>query len=369
MLENGKSASQTSKVDENGSPRLILWENSRISLASNNDSAIEHSRVLDESVDSASVFASSDSAELETKQSSHFGLGKVVSKYMAANLGMIATMKAERDRPSIGVGKLLEQSFPDASTSIDTSIFRAPLLANPIVDSIVSGTAIPDPKDTAHLSHDRSLFQTHLSPDRLPVAIVLEKNETGRFDLDRLNVSVAAEQPSSAASFLVSRIPSRGPQSPEDDGNDLAASPPSFNTRLGKMIMPPPARNGQISVLEPNKERDSERYAAREQSMTVDAETTLVNGEGFGEGKEPLTPQRQQKSSSSSSDDGEYLLGSASKQAFSQALRSDQRFWNQKVAETQQTVLEILEQVSQVSILFHLGERILTNVETPLTFL
>ncbi len=102
----------------------------------------------------------------------------------------------------------------------------------------------------------------------------------------------------------------------------------------------------------------------------MDAETTLVNGETFELDTNFSSPHRPQRSSSSSSDDEERLADFNSQHIPFRTLDGDRRFWNGKVVETQQTVLEILEQVSQVrQCFFQLRRQWLTIEENTLTIL
>ncbi len=363
-LENGKSASQTSKVDENGSPRLRLPKISRPSLLSNDSTALQDPRDLDESVGTTSVPECSESEELQSNESSNFDLEAAVSKYTAANVQMTATLKDTRSRPSIGLGKLLNDSFPQASKSIETNVFKRAILA----DATAPSRSFQKSKSTDKPNGDRSLGRTVVTQGSPNKAMTADHDDTTSFDIDELNVSVAHEQPSSAASFRVRRLrsgttPSPGGEAPRPDG-----SPASFNTRLAKMIMPPPARKEQ-SRVDVAEEDESGLHVGRDRSIMIDAETTLVNGEAFVKESHLSSPHVQQRLSSSSSDEEEGAPVLVSQQVPPKDIHGERRLWNQKVAETKQTLQETLQQVSQVSLSRRVRRTILTSVETSLAFL
>lgn len=351
--ENGKSASQTSKVDENGSPRLHLRETSRLSLPSNDPAASDDSEDLDENMDSASIFEDSE------VESASFGLTAVVTKF-TVKMQKVAKIKPVRSRPSIGLGKLLDQSFPQASTKIATGAFKAPVPA----DTTVLNEASPKPRGTKYLNHNQTMIQKLESGGRPDKPIAVNQDVTPSFDIENLNVSVAQEQPSSSATGRVRRLRSSTPQSPGPEKPQPDDSPPSFNTRLGKMIMPPPPRKERDKVVTP-EDYGGGLHKGREQSAMIDAETTLVNGEAFEEDTNQSSPPRHQKSSSSEEENKGGPSISVSQQAAVGTLQRDRRIWNQKVAETQQTVLEILNQVSRVSAFKSFPKTILIILETP----
>jgi hypothetical protein len=342
-VEVGKNASQNSKVDVNGSPRLIVQETLGGSQQSNDVSVLEISGDVDEHVDTISVFESPQSEGLESHNSTDFGLKTAVSNYTAVNARVIAKMKNSRARPSIGVGNLLDHSFPHANKSIKTNAFKTWNLS---VTTKASG-----------LSNSSNQFDHSRDPDGKVVhqglpheTISVPHDEALLFDIEQLNVSVADEQFGSAASARVRRLRSRTPPSPHGEAPEANDSPPSFSTRLGKMIMPPPPRK-EPTRLDAGREYESELYMRREQSAMIDAETTLVNGEASEAETNLSSPQAQQRSCPSSSSDEEGVPVSASQKVPIQAINNDRRMWNQKVSQTQQTIKEMLEQVSQVSAL------------------
>lgn len=345
-LENSKSASQTSKVDENGSPRLHLR---KISFAQKGSSAIEVAREADESVGTSSVYESSDSEELQTNESAHFGLETAVHNYHTVNSQMTAMMKTARSRPSIGVGELLDRSFPQASNSIKTNAFKAAVLA----DTTEPLQASQKADSTTLLSHNRSLDRVIISRETIAGPVPVDRDGTPSFDIDRLNISIADERSNSSASARVRRLRSSTPCSSGGGAPRSADSPPSFHTRLGKMIMPPPPRK-HMNKMETSNEYETGGCLLGEKSALMDAETTLVNGDASEGETNVASPHKQQGSSSSLSDEGDGGPTSSSPQAADQALHGGRRFWNHKVAETQQTVLEILEQVSEVSTQCHI---------------
>ena len=346
-LETGKSASQNSKVDENGSPRLNVLQPPRISRLPHNFRALDDSAGLEESAGTASAFETPESGGLMSNGSADFGLKTAVSNYAAANARMIAKMKNPPRRASIGVGKLLDHSFPQASKNIEIKAFKASISADKVNPTRSPGKTKP----TDEFHHERN-------PDPLTVSVLQGRlndttstlqDKTLSFDIDQLNVSVANEQLDSAASARVRRLRSSTPSSPAREAPEVIASPPSFNTRLGKMIMPPPPRKEQNGSAR-GREQEREMYLRREQSILIDAETTLVDAEASEEEKHLSSPQAQQlSSSSSSSSEEEDAPVPSSQQVPSKSLHVDRKSWNEKLAETQQTVTEILEQVSQVS--------------------
>jgi len=117
------------------------------------------------------------------------------------------------------------------------------------------------------------------------------------------------------------------------------------------MIMPPPSRK-EATKADAVKEYEIELHRRRELSALMDAETTLVNGEASEAETNLLPPQGPQRSSPSSSGDEDGTPVPALQKLPIQAINHDRRMWNQKVSQTQQTIKEILEQVSQVSALF-----------------
>ncbi|ERF71342.1 hypothetical protein EPUS_03497 [Endocarpon pusillum Z07020] len=344
-LETGKSASQTSKVDENGSPRLNVPRPSQISNLPHDFRTLDDSADLEESIGTASAFETPESEGLKSNGSAGFGLKTAVSHYAAANAQMIVKMKNPPRRASIGVGKFLDHSFPQASKNIEIKVFKA---SNSLDE--VGPKRVPrktKPTDQFHHERDSDPLTVSVLQGRLNDTTSALQDKTPLFDIDQLNVSVANEQLDSAASARVRRLRSSTPSSPEREALDVIASPPSFNTRLGKMIMPPPSRKEQnISVR--GKEQERELYLRREQSTLIDAETTLVDAEASEEEKRLSSPQAQQLSSPSSSPSEEDDAPvPSSQQVPSKNLHVDRKFWNEKLAETQQTVTEILEQISQ----------------------
>jgi hypothetical protein len=355
-LENSKSVSQVSKVDENGSPRLHLRKPSRIPLISNGPAGIEDSRNVDDTVDATSVFECSESGDSETTETAEFGLETVVSNYTAAAAQMAAKLSSARSRPSIGLGNLLDHRFPDSSKNIDTNAFKHHDVAN----SIDSTRAPPETRSTNHSNRDQTKAEQVVSGGQFDDKISNNHGATRSFDIDQLRVSAAPQQPSSAESARVRRLQSSTPPSNTPAIPEHSGSPPSFNTRLRKMIMPPPPR-------EPNKvgsatEYEPELHKEREKSSLMDAETTLVNGEQFEEEIKQSSPHRRQLSSSSSSAEEEGSPASASQQVPTIAFRADRRFWNQKLAETQQSLTGILEQVSHVSFILILIQQNATDL-------
>ena len=335
----GKSASQTSKVDENGSPRLHPRKTARVSHPSNGSTTLDDCRGPQGRADTTSVIESSEIEGLESKESGYFGLEAAIFDYTAENAPMAAKSRDIRSRPSIGVGKLLDHSFPQASKSIETDVFKAPIRANNVA-------SMREP------CHVRSLDQMVMSQCPPGENIPISHAETPPlFDIDQLSVSAAPEHLASAASAHVRRLRSSTPQSPNAEAPEPIASPLSFNTRLGKMVMPPPPKKEQSKMGYTNDFRTS-LYVRQEQSAMMDAETTLVNGETFDEETNLSSPDRRRQSSSSSSDEKEGAPVSALQQVPAHALHGDRIFWNHKVAETQQTVAEILNQVSQVGTSF-----------------
>lgn len=349
-VEDGRSASQTSKVDENGSPRLHLQNiTSRLSHLPEKSGVVKDSGHFDEGAGMISDPESAGSEGLETDESAYFGLETVVSKYTTANAPMNAKSQNVRSRPSIGLGNLLDHSFPQASKSIRTNAFRAPVVA----DEAGATKSSQKSKDAKPLDSDRSFGPTVVPRGSEGDTRPVDDKETPAFDIDQLNVSEADEPLTSAASCRVRRLRSRTPQLPGGGILEQMGSPPSFNTRLGKMIMPPPPRK-EAHMGEPATEYDARMNKGREQSVAIDAEMTLVNGEALEDESDVSSPDRHQRSSSSSSSssDGKNAPVSASHRVPVQDLPSDHALWNEKVAETQQTVREILNQVSQVSTLF-----------------
>ncbi|KAF7513976.1 hypothetical protein GJ744_006590 [Endocarpon pusillum] len=341
----GKSASQTSKVDENGSPRLNVLRPSQIFSLPHDFRTLDDSADLEESVGTASAFETPESEGLKSNGSAGFGLKTAVSNYAAANAQMIGKMKNSPTRASIGVGKFLDHNFPQASKNIEIKVFKA----SNSLDEVAPKRVPRRTKPTDQFHHERNSDPLTVSVlhGRLNDTTPTLQDKTPLFDIDQLNVSVANEQLDSAASARVRRLRSSTPSSPHWEAPEVIASPPSFNTRLDKMIMPPPSRKEQnISVR--GKEQERELYLQREQSTLIDAETTLVDVEASEEEKHLSSPQAQQLSSPSSSpSEEEDASVPSSQQVPSKNLHVDRRFWNEKLAETQQTVTEILEQISQ----------------------
>jgi hypothetical protein len=342
-VESGKNASQNFKVDVNGSPRRNLRETFREYHQSNDLSLLENSGDVNDNGDTISVFESPESEELESHNSTDFGLESAISDYTATNAEAIAKMKESRGRPSIGVGKLLDGIFPHATERIQTNAFKS---WNPSVTAKAPGFS----NSFAQFDHGRDPDEKAVYPGLPNETISVDHAEAPFFDIEQLNVSVADEQSGSISSARVRRLRSTTPPTPNHVASEPINSPPSFNTRLGKMIMPPPPRK-EAAKPDAVKEYESGLHRRRELSALMDAETTLVNGEASEAETNLLSPQGQQRSSPSSSGDEDGTPMPASQKLPIQVTHNDRRMWNQKVSQTQQTIKEILEQLSQVSAL------------------
>jgi hypothetical protein len=342
MSELGKSASQNSKVDENGSPRLNVGKPAHISPSSR-AAVVDDIPPSDQGSETPSDIEPLEMDGPDTDESEGFGLEAAVSTLTAAKPSGAAKAKAGRNRTSIGLGPLLDHSFPQSSKGIDTTSFKLKRPADPIAPiKTVESMRIVQLERGSNQKQD---YVPALQSAKLDVA----HDETPTFDVQQLNVSAANDQPSSVASGRVRRVRSVTPPRPAGGVHDPDASPPSFNTRLGKMVMPPPPRRDQISAsfsVQQDLDRDKEPALSR----AMEADTTLVNGDTSSEDASPSSPQRHRQvlSASPSSDENEIVPISVSQQLPRQALHDDRQLWNLKVAATQQTLIEILNQVSQV---------------------
>jgi hypothetical protein len=340
-FESGKKAPQTFKVDVNGSPRLNLPETFHESQKTPDDNVVENSGDVNEISDVISVVERPDGEELESHNSTDFGLQSAVSDYTAANAQAIAKKNRSRDRPSIGMGKLLDRIFPHANESIKTNLFKS---SNPSVITKAPGLS----NSFAQFDHggnpDEKAIRQGSPNEMMPV----DPAEAPWFDIEQLDASVANGQSGSIVSARVRRLRSTTPPSPSPEAPQPNDSPPSFNTRLGQMIMPPPPRK-EATKADAVKEYESDSHRRGELSALIDAETTLVNGEASEAETNLLSSQGQQRSSPSSSGDEDGTPIPASQNLFIPTIHKDRTIWNQKVSQTQQTIKEILEQVSEVS--------------------
>jgi hypothetical protein len=157
-----------------------------------------------------------------------------VSNLEICRAPMATKPKSTRNRPSIGVSSLLDQSSPAASRTIDTARFKLLNLAGKTESMLpLPRPAISQPAVFKDLP-ERSVIACHA----IEYTGIVNKGNFG-FDIGQLNLSLGAKRQNPVVPGHIRRVQSNTHPPPAVETLDFNACPTSFHTRLGNTALAP----------------------------------------------------------------------------------------------------------------------------------
>ncbi len=283
----GRNASQGSKVDENGSPRLHQIQNSRTSILTEQTTS---------ELSESSPVASEDRENSEYTNESGSSPAHRATESLPNITPLQPKVMMRKPRGSLGLTSLTSQTFSKAAPVINTAIFKqsakSVLYKPPVVVENTVKKAIEKAKPRKANAKDDQ-----------------EKDKGG----GRLEIPISQQPAVSSSSTMLPRLETDtgvvrlGPKTPAERAKEdpkTSPTPASFQTEFKNMLMPPPPlpfpklKNPDVVVAQ------TEQGKRRRRPTTEDADLTLVDEEDFAEPRpaRPAARSRQRPSPDSSSD-------------------------------------------------------------------
>jgi hypothetical protein len=194
------------KVDENGSPCPNLPSLYSTSLEVEDSAVHADAEKLDENADTGLAFEGFNNQEPDHKDSVNIKLSAVVSN-LETNKALMATkQKSTRNRLSIGVRSLLDQSFPAAIRTIDAATFKPSNLADKTVSLLPPPRPATSQPAVLKDLPERSVIACHA----VEKTGIVNKGDFD-FDMGQLNLSLGTERPTLVVPGHIRRLQSNTP--------------------------------------------------------------------------------------------------------------------------------------------------------------
>jgi hypothetical protein len=320
-----RNASQSSKVDENGSPRLhkprkALISPAKLLVTSTTSEQSESSAcTLDEF--QHSVYTEDNSSIPATTSPEH----------RAQRAEQHPKTKMIQTRASIGLEAVLSQNFPESSKSLNTAAFKKqskatlsvpPVALEKISPGVQEARNVPQPKLAIH-----------------PKAVDAE--------IDHAPASLSPQHLLSDPNTRVTRL---GPQTPLDTlkvVEEANPAPASFKTSFRNMLMRPPPlpppRQGQsdLRAAPAGKGKRKCGFAAEDEDLTLIGEVDFVEHRPV---RQVIRPQRQQSPDSSTDSQSSPIP----EQMHANSRKQDPGSLSSETRPTQQHILNVLSRVATV---------------------
>ena len=322
-------ASQSSIVDENGSPRLHRSPGSLKSATNLQDAS---------TVPEQSERSASSSEELENSvYTEHYSSSPALfcSKQVSNRAAQPAKAKMIPTRASIGLQEIVAAKFPAAPKSMNTAIFKnqakstlskPPVLVEKTITVVEKAPNFPKPEKSTH-----------------PQAV--------HFETDHVPLSASSQELPSDPNTRVIRLVPRTLAEPSKPVEEASPTPPSFKTGFKNLLMPPPPlpppRQGRlVSCVAPAKQ--GKRKSG---SGTEDEDRTLIDEEASFEHEtltRPSTRAQRQQSPASSTDSHSSPIPEHARPNTEKG-NENREASSPKGRITQQRLLDVLKRTSTVS--------------------
>ena len=339
------TTSQSSIVDENGSPRLHQSPRS-----------LNSTTILQDALTIPEQSERSTSASEEHEQSvytEHSGSSPAVvrSKQVSNRTAQPPKAKTIPIRASIGLQEMMAAKFPEAPKSMNTAMFRnqaKSILSKPLV--LVEKTTVVE-KAPNFLRPEKSVHP-----------------RAAQVGIDRAPPPSSAQELSSDPSTHVVRVVPKTFAEPSKPIEEVNPTPVSFNTGFKNLLMPPPPLpaprrgrlNSKVAPVRQGKRKSSPR--TEDEDLTLIDEEASVEHDTF---RRPSTRHQRQQSPDSSTDSQsspipEYVRPKTEKgKETYEASSAGARI-------TQQRLLNVLKRTTAVSLTLPFCARYCPNKPCPL---
>jgi hypothetical protein len=256
-----RSASQSSRVDKNGSPRLLPTRKSLPYVAKSGElsTTSAHSE--------SSAFTSDELEDSVAPDESSFSTIPIQSKRPSQKALQPIKSKMMQSRVSIGLGSILSAKYPEASKVMNMAVFEKQAASALSKAPVVVEKASPDIQKVRNVPQLKSSIQQQIIP--------VEANYAP---------SSSSPTQQQLLSDPNSRIIRLGPKSLESTPKaveEASRTPTSFKTGFKNMLMPPPplppAKQGQHNQTGPPTSKGKRKGGP----TTEDEDLTLINDEDF----------------------------------------------------------------------------------------
>jgi hypothetical protein len=322
-----KNASQSSRVDENGSPRLyqppkLFISPANLKVAATTSEQLEGSAFVSDGLEHFVITEDNSSSPVI-----------VHPEHLQQRLSQRPRAKMIETRGSIGLQEVLSEKFPQASKAMNTRAFKSQTKNALCRPAIVVGNGSTNSQ------------QVRNSPDTKPLP-------QPQVELREINRAPPLSSPPNQVSGASTHILRLCPRSPADASKIIrkdSLTPAPFNIGFKKMPIPaptlPPSRQGKRTLTADLAGKSRKRACLG----TADEDLTLIDDKDSLETKSVLTAaqhQRRQTPESATDSQSPPVPGQMS-------FRKDSRKENRKSSslefrDTQQHILAILNQVVTV---------------------
>jgi hypothetical protein len=325
--DSRKNASQSSKVDENGSPRLyqppkLFISPAKLKVAATTSEQLE-----------GSAFASDGLENFVNTEDNSSSPVIVRPEHLQQRLSQRPRAKMIETRGSIGLQEVLSEKFPQASKAMNTRAFKSQTKNALCRPAIVVGNGSTVSQQVRNI------------PDTKP----LPQPQVEHLEINRAPPLSSPENQVSGPSTHIIRLCPRSPADASKMIRKDSLTPAPFNIGFKKMLIPaptlPPSRQGKRNLTADLAGKSKKRAGLR----MADEDLTLIDDEDSLETKSVLTAAQHQRLQTPES-----ATDSQSPPVPEQmSCRKDSRKENRKSSslefrDTQQHILAILNQVVTV---------------------
>jgi len=325
-----RDASQSSRVDKNGSPRLLQTPKFLPYAAKLGE--ISKTSAHSES----SAFTSDELEDSVGTDKSSFSPIPILSKRLSRKALQPVKSKMMQSRGSIGLGSIVSAKHPDASKVMNMAVFKKQAESALSKESVVVEKTSTDVQKVRDVPQPKSSIQKQIIP--------VEANYAPS------SHSPPQQLLLSDSNTRIIRLGQKPPAGTPKAVEQASATPTSFKSGFKNMLMPPPplptAKRGQHDQMGPPTSKGKRKGSP----TTEDEDLTLINDEDFVQHRHPRLANQCRPDRSPDS----YTESQSSPMPERVQLRKDPKKEAQgasstQIRTTQQHMLNTLNQMVNVS--------------------